>query len=275
MGATKISVTSWNVNGLRARAERLGAFLNRTPPDVLLLQETKCNPEQVPAELFTSRGYSWESIGAGGRNGVLIASRIGLTGTMLGLPTSAVQAVTPAEGDDPDLMEEPRLISALCDGVRLASVYVPNGREVGSGFWRAKLRWMEALGAWARSVPTSEPLILGGDFNVAPSDADVWDPAALIGATHVTSEERAAFHALVEIGLVDTAHVLATPPEHPAFTWWDYRGGAFHQGHGMRIDHLLAAPTAGTPLTFVVDRDERKGALPSDHAPITLTLQRS
>lgn len=275
MGAEAISITSWNVNGIRARAERLADFLDRTPPDVLLLQETKCNPEQVPTELFASRGYEWEAIGAGGRNGVLIASRIGLAAPTRGLPPSASGTVQAPEGDDPDLMDEPRLIAALCGGVTIASVYVPNGREVASGYWRAKLRWMEALALWSGETLKSSPLILGGDFNVAPSDADVWDPAALTGATHVSPEERAALTAILEVGLVDTAYALAPAGEPPAFTWWDYRGGAFHRGHGMRIDHLLASPSAGALLSYSVDRDERKGALPSDHAPITLMIQPS
>jgi len=172
-------------------------------------------------------------------------------------------------------MEEPRLIAAGCSGIQIASVYVPNGREVGGGYWRAKLRWMEALAHWSRASLNSGPLILGGDFNVAPSDADVWDPAALAGATHVSPEERSAFEAIVNCGLTDTALALTAPGEHPAFTWWDYRGGAFHRGHGMRIDHLLASPSAGRVLSFAVDRNERKGALPSDHAPITLTIAAS
>ena len=273
MSAEKISITSWNVNGIRARAERLAAFLDRTPPDVLLLQETKCNPEQVPAELFTSRGYEWEAIGAGGRNGVLIASRIGLEAPTRGLPPSARGAFDAPEGDDPDLMDEPRLVAALCGGVTFASVYVPNGREVASGYWRAKLRWMAALAHWSGETLKSSPLILGGDFNVAPTDADVWDPAALAGATHVSPEERAALTAILDAGVVDTARALAPNGEPPAFTWWDYRGGAFHRGHGMRIDHLLASPNAGALIMYSVDRDERKGALPSDHAPITLTIK--
>ena len=280
MSAAQISITSWNVNGIRARAERLASFLDRTPPDVLLLQETKCNPEQVPAELFTSRGYEWEAIGAGGRNGVLIASRIGLTEPTLGLPptvAAAARIITAhlAEAGDPDLMDEPRLIAAHCGGIQIASVYVPNGREVASGYWRAKLRWMEALKTWSEASIAAAPLILGGDFNVAPSDADVWDPAALIGATHVSPEERAAFTAMLGAGVIDSARALAPDDEPPAFTWWDYRGGAFHRGHGMRIDHLLASPSAGSLISFSVDRDERKGSLPSDHAPITLTLQPS
>jgi exodeoxyribonuclease-3 len=278
VSAAQISITSWNVNGIRARAERLAALLDRTPPDVLLLQETKCNPEQVPAELFTSRGYEWEAIGSGGRNGVLIASRIGLLTPTLGLPAIAAAAARAAtahlaRADDPDLMDEPRLIAAHCGGIQIASVYVPNGREVASGYWRAKLRWMEALSNWSRASLVAAPLILGGDFNVAPSDADVWDPAALVGATHVSPEERAAFSAIIDAGLVDSACRLAPASEPPAFTWWDYRGGAFHRGYGMRIDHLLASPSAGRLVAYSVDRDERKGALPSDHAPITLTVE--
>jgi len=272
VGAQGISIASWNVNGIRARAQRLTALIERSGPDVLLLQETKCNPEQVPADIFSAHGYQWEAIGAGGRNGVLIASRIGLETPLHGLPVSAIAAAGAPEGDDPDLSDEPRLIAARCAGIQIASVYVPNGREVGSGYWRAKLRWMQALAHWSRSALSTGPLVLGGDFNVAPRDEDVWDAAALVGATHVSQEERDAFHAILDAGLVDTAVARAPFGERPAFTWWDYRGGAFHRGHGMRIDHLLASPSAGEPLAFSVDRDERKGALPSDHAPITLIL---
>ncbi len=273
MGAQGITITSWNVNGIRARAERLAAFIERSSSDVLLLQETKCNPEQVPADLFNAHGYQWAAIGAGGRNGVLIASRIGLDAPLLGLPASAVAAASAAASDDPDLSGEPRLIAARCGGIQIASVYVPNGREVGTGYWRAKLRWMQALAHWSRDALSTGPLILGGDFNVAPRDEDVWDMAALAGATHVSREERDAFQEILDAGLADTAVECAAPGEMPAFTWWDYRGGAFHRGHGMRIDHLLASPSAGKPLAFSVDRDERKGALPSDHAPITLTIE--
>jgi len=273
MGAEAFTITSWNVNGIRARVERLAALMERAGPDVLLLQETKCNPEQVPADLFDAHGYRWAAIGAGGRNGVLIASRAGLDEPLLGLPASAVAAASPIHADDPDLSDEPRLIAARCAGIQIASVYVPNGREVGSGFWRAKLRWMEALAHWSREALTRGPLILGGDFNVAPRDQDVWDPAALVGATHVSQEERDAHQAILDTGLVDPALQLAPTGQQPAFTWWDYRGGAFHRGHGMRIDHLLASPSAGALLKFSVDRDERKGALPSDHAPITLTIR--
>ncbi|MEY3495648.1 MAG: hypothetical protein RI921_1008 [Chloroflexota bacterium] len=273
MGAQGITITSWNVNGIRARAERLDSFIERSGSDVLLLQETKCNPEQVPADLFDAHGYQWAAIGAGGRNGVLIASRIGLDAPLLGLPASAVAAASAVAGDDPDLSGEPRLIAARCGGIQIASVYVPNGREVGSGYWRAKLRWMQALAHWSRDALSTGPLILGGDFNVAPRDEDVWDMAALAGATHVSREERDAFQEILDAGLADTAVECAAPGETPAFTWWDYRGGAFHRGHGMRIDHLLASPSAGKPLAFSVDRDERKGSLPSDHAPITLTIE--
>ena len=273
MGADAITITSWNVNGIRARADRLAALIERTRPDVLLLQETKCNPDQIPANLFDAHGYQWTAVGAGGRNGVMIASRVGLEAPLLGLPASSIAAAGPVLEDDPDLCEEPRLVAARCAGIQMGSVYVPNGREVGSGYWRAKLRWMGALAHWSGAALTAGPLILGGDFNVAPRDQDVWDPTALVGATHVSKEERAAHQAILAAGLQDTAVHLAPRGENPAFTWWDYRGGAFHRGHGMRIDHILSSPSAGTLVAFSVDRDERKGALPSDHAPISLTIR--
>jgi exodeoxyribonuclease III len=273
MGAEGLSITSWNVNGIRARAERLAALIERSTPDVLLLQETKCNPEQVPADLFEAHGYQWAAIGSGGRNGVLIASRVGLEAPVLGLPAASIQAADPVQSNDPDLSDDPRFISARCAGIQIASVYVPNGREVDSGYWRAKLRWMQALAHWSRASLAAAPLVLGGDFNVAPTDRDVWDAAALAGATHVSPEERTALQAVLNVGLVDTAVALTPLGAQPPFTWWDYRGGAFHRGHGMRIDHLFASPSVGTLLSFAVDRNERKGTLPSDHAPITLVVE--
>jgi exodeoxyribonuclease-3 len=273
MGAEELTITSWNVNGIRARAERLAALIARTAPDVLLLQETKCNPDQVPADLLNAHGYQWEAVGAGGRNGVLIASRVGLESPVRGLPIGSTSRVNPHQESDPDLRDEPRFIAARCAGIQIASVYVPHGREVGSGYWRAKLRWMQELAHWTREALTTGPLILGGDFNVAPRDEDVWDPKEFVGATHVSPEERQAFKEITATGLVDAALQLAQPGERPAFTWWDYRGGAFHRGHGMRIDHFLASPSAGTMRSITVDREERKGALPSDHAPITLLIE--
>ena len=272
MSAPTLRIATWNVNGLRARAARVGAWLDATQPDVVVLQETKCDPAQIPEGLFSSRSYEVAAIGAGGRNGVLIASRHGLSDVR-----ESIAAYAPPDVDAslPDLLSEPRLISAATAGLRIASVYAPNGREVDAPHFHAKLHWYGALRTWAaEQIADAAPLVLGGDFNVAPSDADVWDPAALVGATHVTERERTAWHRLLELGLVDAAAQTAAPGERAPFTWWDYRGGAFHRGWGMRIDHLLVDPRAGSIVASTVDREGRKGESPSDHAALTIDLVR-
>jgi exodeoxyribonuclease-3 len=272
VAAHTLRIATWNVNGLRARAERVAAWLDDASPDIVLLQETKCDPTQIPEGLFSTRSYEVTALGAGGRNGVLIASRHGLSDVQEGIATYA-----PATSDPtlPDLLSEPRLISAVCGGLRVASVYAPNGREVDAPHFHAKLHWFSALRAWsAGQIADGTPLILGGDFNVAPTDADVWDPAALVGATHITPRERDAWKAIVDLGLIDAAQSVAPHGERAPFTWWDYRGGAFHRGWGMRIDHLLVDPRAGAILSSSVDRDGRKGASPSDHAALMIDLAR-
>jgi exodeoxyribonuclease-3 len=275
MGGTRLTIATWNVNGLRARAERVAAWLDVTNPDIVMLQETKCDPEQVPAELFASRGYLWSARGAGGRNGVLVASRVGLDDVRDDLAALAPAHTPDTDTELPDLLAEPRFLSAGCGGLRVASVYAPNGREVDTPHWHAKLHWYGALQRWSASaLQAAEPLVLGGDFNVAPNDTDVWDPAALVGATHVSTEERAAWRGLIDLGLVDAAQAVAGPGERAPFTWWDYRGGAFHRGWGMRIDHLLVDPRAGALGTVQVDREGRKGASPSDHAALSAVIER-
>ena len=272
MAAPTLRIATWNVNGLRARAERVAAWLDVAQPDIVLLQETKCDPSQIPEGLFSTRSYEVAALGAGGRNGVLIASRHGLTDVL-----ESIADYAPKDHDEslPNLLSEPRLISAVCGGIRVASVYAPNGREVDAPHFHAKLHWYGALRTWsAERIAEDAPLVLGGDFNVAPTDADVWDPAALVGATHVTPRERDAWSALLDLGLLDAAQAVAASGERAPFTWWDYRGGAFHRGWGMRIDHLLVDPRAGAILSSSVDRDGRKGESPSDHAALTIDLAR-
>ena len=272
MTAPTLRIATWNVNGLRARAERVAAWLDAAQPDIVLLQETKCDPSQIPDGLFSTRFYEAAALGAGGRNGVLIASRHGLADVQESIADYAPQG---SDATLPDLLSEPRLISAVCGGLRVASVYAPNGREVDAPHFHAKLHWYGALRAWsAARIAETAPLLLGGDFNVAPTDADVWDPAALAGATHVTPRERDAWNALVNLGLVDAAQVVAPTGERAPFTWWDYRGGAFHRGWGMRIDHLLVEARAGQIVASSVDRDGRKGESPSDHAALMIDVAR-
>ena len=203
---------------------------------------------------------------------MLIASRHGLAGVQESI---ADYAPPGSDATLPDLLSEPRLISAVCGGLRVASAYAPNGREVDAPHFHAKLHWYGALRAWsAERIAEAAPLVLGGDFNVAPTDADVWDPAALVGATHVTPRERDAWNDLVDLGLLDAAQAVTPSGERAPFTWWDYRGGAFHRGWGMRIDHLLVDPRAGAILASSVDREGRKGESPSDHAALTIDVAR-
>ena len=255
-------LATWNVNSLRARLPRVLEFLALHAPDVLLLQETKVAPDQFPDAELREAGYEAVHHSGGQWAGVAILARagLGLSEHVAGLPGEA----------SPD---EARWIDALVPGLglRVASVYVVNGREVGSPWFDDKLRFLDALAARAAQL-AGGPAVIGGDFNVAPRDLDVYDPAAFAGATHVTPEERGALaRVLDEGGLVDAFHALH--PDEPGFTWWDYRAGHFHKGLGLRIDLLLVSEVlAGGLLACGIDRDFRKGSKPSDHAPLLVEL---
>lgn len=252
-------IATWNVNSLNARLPRVEEWLGYARPDVLCMQETKLADEQFPVMPFSALGYEVVFCGEGRWNGVAIASRVGLEDVVAGF--------TPLPEEGPT---EARLISATCGGVRMASLYVPNGRAVGSEHYDHKLEWLARVRRWVEAChqPT-EPLALCGDFNIAPDDRDVWDPAAFVGATHVSGPEREALAELCAWGLVDGFRVLYD--EALLFTWWDYRAGDFHQGRGMRIDLLLLTEPLAKQVTWgLVDRNARKGKLPSDHAPVLL-----
>jgi exodeoxyribonuclease-3 len=265
-------IATWNVNSLRARVEKLWWWLERARPDVLLLQETKLTDADAPYEEFQRRGYVLAHHGEGRWNGVAIASRREITDPTTNFGQPLEPAKTADAGDD-EPMAEARMISAVCDGVRVVSLYAPNGRTVGSTFYQAKLQWFERLEKWLIETRTpSEPLVLGGDFNVAPTDADVWDPLLCHGGTHVSDAERQAFSALLGWGLVDAYRAQRTEPER--YTWWDYRAGNFHKNFGMRIDHLLVTPSVAERLKWAeIDREARKGKpIPSDHAPLFIDV---
>jgi len=253
-----VRIATWNVNSLYARLPRVEEWLAGRAPDILLLQETKLADPAVPELAFRIAGYEIAHHGEGRWNGVAIASRVGLDDVVRGFGD-------PAE-------PEARMIAASCGGIRAVSVYAPNGRSVGSEFWHAKLGWFDRLAGWLeRACVPSGPLVLGGDLNVAPEDLDVYDPAAFEGSTHVTAEERTAVARLRAWGLVDAYRLHH--PEGGRFTWWDYRAGHFHKGFGMRIDHLyVTAPLAARVAGAEIDRDARKGKLPSDHAPLWIDL---
>jgi exodeoxyribonuclease-3 len=259
-----VRIATWNVNSVLARLPRLAEWLEQAAPDVVCLQETKVGADAFPADSVTPLGYAVAHHGEGRWNGVAVLSRVGLEDVARGLPGD------PGFPDEGTL--EARTIAATCGPVRVRSVYVPNGRTPSDPHYAYKLRWLAALkDAIAADAAGSRPFALMGDFNIAPTDADVWDPAVFVDSTHVTPAERAALAALRETGLTDVVPTIAKGP-HP-FTYWDYRAGAFHKNMGMRIDLVLAnAALAGSVSDAWVDREARKGKGPSDHAPVIVDL---
>jgi len=255
-------IATWNVNSLKARLPRVEEFLGYADVDVLCLQETKLSDKAFPALTFQGLGYESVHNGQGQWNGVAILSRVGIKNVTNGFDDAHVD---PYEGDS-------RIIAADCGGVRIITVYVPNGREVGTEFYDRKLVWLERLAEWVDGAFTpADPLVIMGDFNVAPEDRDVWSMKAFAGATHVTEPERAAVRRLEEWGLVDAFR--AVYDEERLYSYWDYRGGDFHQGRGMRIDLVLATRPVVDRVTWaLVDRNARKGKQPSDHAPVLIDL---
>lgn len=265
-------IATWNVNSLKARTDAVEKWLARAQPDVLLMQETKLADKDAPADAFRAAGYELAHHGQGRWNGVAIASRVGIKDVVTNFGEPLRADPTPDVSDD-EPMAEARMISAVCDGVRVVTIYAPNGRVVDSPFYHAKLAWFDRLARWlSTSRDPSEALVLGGDFNVAPEDADVWDPAACHGGTHVSRPEREAFARLCRWGLVDAYRLRHA--EAGRYTWWDYRAGNFHKNFGMRIDHLLVtAGVAGRVVAAEIDREARKGKpVPSDHAPLLIDV---
>jgi len=253
-------IVTWNVNSLRARLPRVLEFLADRRPDVACLQETKCVPDAFPADQLAAAGYEAVHSSGGQWAGVAILARTGLalTDPVLALPGDAIPS-------------EARWCEATVDGIRLASVYVPNGRTLDSPEFPRKLSFLDAMTARAAQLGTG-PLLIAGDFNIAPADADVYDPAAFAGSTHVTREERGRLKRLLADGdLVDTYRQLHR--DEPQFTWWDYRAGNFHKGLGLRIDlALLSHSLVGRLTGCGMVRDYRKGTKPSDHAPLVVDL---
>ena len=254
---------TWNVNSLKARLPRVEEWLQYAQPDVLCLQETKLSDDSFPQLTFQSLGYDSVHHGAGQWNGVAVLSRAGVADVTSGF--DGTELVDPYEGDA-------RLLSAMCGGVRVICVYVPNGRKVGTEYYERKLAWLECLHDWiAATYKPSDPIVMMGDFNVAPEDRDLWSPKAFVGDTHVTEPERAAVAKLRDWGFVDGFRVLY--PEEKLFTYWDYRRGDFHQHRGMRIDlAYVTEPLVDRIRWGLVDRFARKGKLPSDHAPLFLDI---
>jgi len=270
-------IATWNVNSLKARLEAVELWLDRVRPDVLLIQETKLADVDAPLMPFGMLGYELVHHGEGRWNGVAILSRVGAGEVITNFGDGPVRdssagAAAVAE-DDFDPFDEARMVSAVCGGIRVVSLYAPNGRVVGSPFYEGKLGWFGRLARWlAETRSPAEPLLLAGDFNVTPADEDVWDPVAAHGGTHVSEPERDALARLRAWGLADTYRAVNTAPGR--FSWWDYRAGMFHRNEGMRIDLLYATePVARRVVWAEIDRQARKGPpTPSDHAPVVIDL---
>ena len=256
-------VATWNVNSLIARLERVVAFLAEYEPDVLLVQETKVAPETFPHLSLEAAGYSAADHSGGRWEGVAVIARHGLD----------ITDVRPGLAGEPD-PGQARWVEATVGETTFASVYVPNGRALGTETFAEKLVFLEAMAARAEHL--GPRTILGGDMNVCPTDLDVWNPAEIHGATHITDDERSRLRRVLEAGFVDAFRTLH--PDEPGFSWWDYRAGHFHKGFGLRIDLLLvSAALAAGVRSARIDRDYRKpskvpGTKPSDHAPLIVDL---
>jgi exodeoxyribonuclease-3 len=255
-------IATWNVNSVKQRLPRLLPWLDERKPDVVCLQETKLADEafaELLGDALAERGYEVAAHGEAAWNGVAILSRVGLDDVVAGI-----------EGGPGFPHQEARAVSATCGGIRVVSVYVPNGREPDSEHYRYKLAWLAALSKMVAAGP--EATIVCGDMNIAPADEDVFDPEAYVGQTHVTPPEREALAELrASRGLRDV--VRDRWPDQRVFTYWDYRAGMFHQDLGMRIDLVLAGPSVADRVKAAwIDRQARKGSGPSDHAPVMVDL---
>lgn len=258
-------IATWNVNSIRSRIDRVEAWLERTDVDVLAIQETKCREDQFPFDRFNAMGYAVAHHGLSQWNGVAIVSRLGLEDVSRGFPD------LPHWGEP--AVAEARAIGATCNGLRLWSLYVPNGRALGDPHMDYKLAWLEQLrvqtAAWAA---TGAPFALMGDWNIAPKDEDVWSMEYYLDKTHVSPPERAAFQAVLDAGVTDVVRPHTSDPG--TFTYWDYTRLAFQKRRGMRIDFILAShPLAERVRGAAIDREERKGKGASDHAPVVIEVE--
>jgi exodeoxyribonuclease-3 len=269
-----VRIATWNVNSVGARLPRLNEWLELAEPDVLCLQEIKTTTEGFPSERAEELGYEVAAHGEGRWNGVAILSRVGLTDVTRGFDGQPAYD-PPADEDDAALIAEPgkveaRAVGATCGGLRIWSLYVPNGRSLDSPHYTYKLDWLAKLKtAIAPEVKANERFVVTGDYNIIPTDDDVWDIKAFKDSTHVTKPERDALAELRKLGLTDVmprAMKYDTP-----YTYWDYRAGMFHKNQGMRIDLVYATDAVAKNVKDAyVDRDARKGTGPSDHAPVVV-----
>ena len=252
-------LATWNVNSLKARFARVSEWIADVRPDVLMMQETKMADAAFPTDAFAAAGYESVHFGEGRWNGVVILSRVGLEAPRANFVVG-----------EPDT--QARVVSAVCGGMTVVCVYVPNGRALDDDHYQYKLRFMAQLRDHVAALadPGSD-VVIGGDFNIAPTDADVWDPAALAGQTHVSAPERESLGRILDWGVRDV--VREAHPQPGLYSWWDYRNGSFHRGWGMRIDLLLASESVAKRTTWAaIDRNARKGEQPSDHAPVLMDV---
>ncbi len=251
-----MKIATWNINSVRARVDRLIAWLRTHQPDVLCLQETKCTDDQFPLPEVQAAGYQAQLFGQKTYNGVALLSKTTLTNVRRNM------------GNDD---EQSRVISGEVDGATVVGLYAPNGQSLESEAYHYKLQWYATLTRWL-SFAKGRPTVVCGDFNIAPAELDVWDAPLWTGQTLFSLKERAALVSLMTAhGLVDLFR--EKHPEQQTFTWWDYRAGAFHKNQGLRIDHLLVTPELLARCTSIeVDRESRKGKQPSDHAPVVATF---
>lgn len=267
-----LRLATWNVNSIRSRLPRVIDWLARADVDVLAMQETKCSDSQFPTLPFFELGYEVAHVGFDQWNGVAIASRVGLDDVSIGFDGQ------PRWSGKPEVAAraEARALAATCAGVRVWSLYVPNGRMLGDPHYAYKLDWLAALrdsaSGWLREDPDAQ-IALTGDWNIAPKDEDVWSMEVFAGATHVSEPERRAFDAIVDAQFTDVVRPFAPGPG--AYTYWDYTQLRFPKRQGMRIDFILASPRlAARVIDAQIVREERKGKAPSDHAPVLVDLRR-
>lgn len=262
-----VRIATWNVNSIRSRLDRVLAFCERQDIDVLAMQETKCRDDQFPMLPFEGAGYQVAAHGLNQWNGVAVASRVGLDEVTLGFPGMP-------DWGEPEPTAEARALGVTCNGVRIWSLYIPNGRELGHPHLHYKLNWLDRLADAGRNWLTADPaaqIALVGDWNVAPTDDDVWSVDFFEGKTHISPPERAAFHKVVDAGYADVVRPHAPGPG--VFTYWDYTQLRFPKKQGMRIDFALCSPALAARVSgALIDRQERKGKGPSDHAPVIVDL---
>jgi exodeoxyribonuclease-3 len=268
-----LRLATWNVNSIRTRLDRVLDWLARADVDVLAMQETKCSDSQFPTLPFLELGYEVAHVGFNQWNGVAIASRVGLDDVQIGFDgqphwSSKPQVAATAEA---------RALGATCGGLRVWSLYIPNGRTLDDPHYTYKLNWLAALRDtaedWLRDNPTA-PIALVGDWNIAPTDEDVWSTEFFAGCTHVSEPERKAFNAMVDAQFSDVVRPFTPGPG--VYTYWDYTQLRFPKKQGMRIDFILASPALATRVCDAqIVREERKGKAPSDHAPVLVDVRQS